>query len=117
MSELNKIEAKIKKVLKKQGTYSPSLDLLITTLAETYLLKLKAYKYAIDEGSSITELSREGNPTRKVNPDYRVFSDLVAKITPLFDRLSMTVPTQTTDENDPLGDLTDAVTKARKDKK
>jgi len=117
VSELNKIEAKIKKALKKQGTYSPSLDLLITTLAETYLLKMKAYKSSLDGNSSVDEISREGNITRKVNPDYRVFSDLVAKITPLFDRLSMTVPTQTTDENDPLQDLTDAVTEAKKAKK
>lgn len=117
MSELNKIEAKIKKVLKKQGTYSPSLDFLITTLAETYLLKLKAYECAYDNDSSITEISREGNMQQKVNPDYKVFSDLVAKITPLFDRLSMTIPTQTTDENDPLLELTEAVTKAKKDKK
>lgn len=116
MSEITKIEAKIKKALRKQGTYSPSLDMLITTLAETYVLKSKAYEESIHDNPTVEEVSREGNIVRKVNPDYKVFSDLVAKITPLFDRLSMTVPTQTTDEHDPLLDLTEAVTKARKGK-
>lgn len=74
--EIKSIEAKIRKAMKEQGTYSKAMEFTISLAAGSFM----AYTKARGEVSGLEHVcmereSREGNKYKVVNPEFSVMFD------------------------------------------
>jgi len=113
MSDRKRIEAKIKKALKEQGTYTPALDMIITSCACSYCVMISAYSDIEDNDVTGVELSREEHETKKANPACRVFFDAHESTRKALRELGLTLSTLVSSEDDEVSDMIGAVNEVR----
>lgn len=129
MRSVTSIAGAIKRVLKKEGVYSPTYDRLIGDLAEVTYLKAIAfndatngYKDADDDEDKITlqaedrggrsvvyEFSREGDRRYKINPAYTIYLELVQMSLKLLSELCMTAKSSNSIQEDDVDRITKGV--------
>lgn len=117
------IISSIKRILKKEGEYSPSFDMAISDLAEVTHLKEIAFIDAtvgfgnIDsEGSKegfedrggrsvVFENSREGDRRYKINPAFTIYLELARESQRMLSELCMTAKSSKSVQDDLLDEM------------
>lgn len=103
-------EAKLKKALKKNNTYSPMLDQLIEQCAKALDVSNIAYCEILNtESVCLVELTREGNDKSSVSPSAMVFKGLQTDLIRYLRELGLTVSTLQGGNNDEVDNLIDEV--------
>lgn len=113
------IISSIKRILKKEGEYSPSFDMAISDLAEVTHLKEIAFIDATvgfgnidsegfeDRGgrSVVFENSREGDRRYKINPAFTIYLELARESQRMLSELCMTAKSSKSVQDDLLDEM------------
>lgn len=114
MIKRKKIEAKIKKALEEQDTYTSALDFVIASCACSYCVMVAAYdEMEKADGVTIVEMSREMNEIKKANPAAKIMFDANEATRKSLRELGLTLSTLASSEDDEVNDLLSAVNEAK----
>ena len=112
VTTVGNIKSKIRKALKNQNTYSKDLETCIGMAAGSYYAFLLAQQDIESLSCTfVAEKSREGNNRLVPHPAFRVLKDASEMTRKSLRELGLTLNTLSTDDNDLLEDLVDAVDK------
>lgn len=115
MDEKYAIKEQIKNSLIEQGSYTPSLDLLIDTCAEVTVLKSKAFDCAKRKKTTAKEKSRENEFREKPHPAHVIYMDYVEAQRKELNELCLTAKTLSFANGDEVDDLVNDVNKIDRD--
>ena len=105
MQEPARIEARIRKALKEQQTYTKVLDMNVTLCAYSYCVMVEAFTTLQSDGITITETTREGNEKTNANPAARIFFDAQEAARKALRELGLTFQTLASSDDDEVMDL------------
>lgn len=110
MESIEKITGRIKKALKKQGTYSKDMDICIDVCAGNYRSFLLAMKDVNElESTIIQENTREKNIRLVPHPVFKVLQSTGESTRKALRELGLTITTIAGADNDEVSDLIDDV--------
>lgn len=110
IASINIIKKRLKKALKKQGSYTEGIDTLIeTTAGNLYAYYLAVRDIEELETSFVTEITREGNEKLAPHPAIKVVRDQSEIIRRQLRELRLTLATAEGMGDDDMDDLMDSV--------
>ena len=83
----------LRECLQAIGSYSPAFEPLLDDLAMAIEIRDMAYKSLTEEGVTIEEFSREGDPRKRSNPAWPMFIESSKEVRTKLSSLQMTVAT------------------------
>ena len=102
--------SKIKKILKKQGSYFPGLDFMIEiTAGNLYAYYLLVKDVENLDTVEVTELTREGNEKKRAHPALRELRVQAEEVRKCLGDLGLTVSTAKGVNNDDIDELIKSV--------